>query len=172
MKRREPKPFWDRAWLDHEYSDLGRSATEIAADFGCHENNILYFLSKHRIPRRTISQTRAVKHWGSSGEANPMFGKTGVGNPNWRGGVTPERQSVYVSARWKSVAKQVRRRDGGICQRCGESGEHLHHLASFAIESGRYDPDNLVLLCRACHRFVHSRRNKNGEFLRREGTEC
>jgi len=29
----------------------------------------------------------------------------------------------------------------------------------------RTDPNNLVLLCEVCHNFVHSKLNKNREFL-------
>ena len=42
---------------------------------------------------------------------------------------------------------------------------HVHHIVSFAEEEYRVDPDNLVLLCVKCHRFVHSKKNIEREFI-------
>ena len=94
---REPKPYWDRDWLYTEYVINQRSAADIAIDFDCNENNIMYFLKKHKIETRTMSETRAVKHWGLSGEQNAMYGKRGTEVPSWKGGCTPERQAFYSS---------------------------------------------------------------------------
>ena len=167
----DSKPYWDHDWLYQEYITKQRSAADIASDFECKENNILYFLAKLGIPRRTISEVRAVKYWGLSGEQNGMYGKTGVDNPRWRGGCTPERQALYSSQEWTEAAKTVWRRDSATCQRCKQSGQryegalHIHHIVSFANAALRTDPCNLVLLCDKCHWFVHSKKNTEGEFL-------
>ena len=157
---REPKPFWEKAWLEREYLDAGRSARDIAAPFGLGETAILYWLDKHGIPRRSISEARKLKHWGSSGADNPMFGRTGPRNPNWNGGLTPARQAIYTKARWKTVAGKVRRRDK-TCRLCGE-GEMLeiHHIERFGdAPLLAMDAENLILLCKGCHKRV-SRRSK------------
>jgi predicted HNH restriction endonuclease len=42
---------------------------------------------------------------------------------------------------------------------------HIHHLRSFAFAELRAIPANLVLVCEACHHFVHSRENVDRELL-------
>ena len=101
-----------------------------------------------------------------------MYGRNGADNPNWKGGVTPERQALYSSQEWASVVQQVWQRDQATCQRCGlkagtRGGDsfHIHHIISFAVKDLRLDLDNLVLLCRDCHSWVHSKANTGKEFL-------
>jgi len=166
-----PKPYLDRDWLYQEYVVKQRSAAEIAADFDCKENNILYFLDKHGISKRSISEAREVKHWGLSGEQNGMYGVRGEDNPNWKGGGTPERQALYSSQEWSEAVQVVWKRDRATCQRCKtrardhEGSFHIHHIVSFLDKTLRTEPSNLVLLCDKCHWFIHSRENTEGEFL-------
>lgn len=169
---RSHKPYWDRDWLEQEYLDSQRSTSDIAAQFGVTGENILYFLRKHGIPRRSIAETRIVKHWGLSGPNNPMYGVTGSNHPNWKGGCTPERQALYSSQEWVHLVKAVWRRDNATCQRCkkyaitkGGNRFHIHHKLGFSeYPDSRLDIDNLVLLCQKCHRWVHSKKNTNGEW--------
>ena len=167
---RSPKPYWDKDWLEHEYIVLEKSAETIAQEQGCVEGNILYFLHKFGIPRRNVSGARAVKYWGLKGPDNPMYGRTGTDSPNWKGGTTPERQGFYASQEWAVAVSAVWKRDRATCQRCGRLPEqrgsfHIHHIVSFEVEELRADYDNLCLLCRECHRWIHSKENKDREFL-------
>jgi len=160
---REPKPYWQREWLKREYWDRQRSASEIAGDFGITENAILYWLDKLHVPRRSVSEARAIKHWGAIGEDNPMYGITGPDNPNWKGGVTPERQALYSSIEWRAIEAEARARACGICHRCGAKEPsnakrrfHLHHIEGFQdAPEKRCDLDNLELLCPKCHAAAH-----------------
>jgi len=168
---RVPKLYWEKDWLEHEYCILGKSALDIATEQGCTGNNILYFLQKHEIPRRTVAEARVIKHWGASGPANAMYGRVGRDNPNWRGGVSPERQAFYSSREWASAVILVWQRDEAICQRCGKQAKkhgefHIHHIVSFAAEELRCEPDNLVLLCPSCHHWVHSKANVDNAFIK------
>ena len=162
---REPKPFWERDWLHHEYVDLQRSAAQIAAQFGLGDSAIEYWLKKHGIPARSPSEANCIrpKH-DNRGSRNPMYGKRPA---SWKGGVTPERQSVYASSEWKTAAKTVWRRDRGHCRRCGKrrARMNIHHLITFAVREVRVEIGNLTLLCVDCHRWVHSRKNVRREFL-------
>ncbi len=168
---RAPKLHWDRAWLEREYSEKGRSASEIAAVAGCNENNILFWLQKHSIHRRAISQVRALKHWGLSGAANPMFRKFGRLNPNYVDGRTPERQRQYGRSKGKEFLRAVFARDKDRCVRCGacRAGPrslHAHHIKPWdAAPKLRFDLANAVTLCRGCHRWVHSKKNVAREYL-------
>jgi len=92
------------------------------------------------------------------GERNGMAGRTGRTNPNWRGGVSPERQRLYASGEWKRVAQLVRKRDGNRCVRCdmGAPQLHVHHIKSFAeYPDLRLDLENLTSLCPDCHHAEH-----------------
>jgi hypothetical protein len=166
---RNRKPFWDKDWLDKEYAMKGRTALEIAEEFGIRDTAILYWLNKHGIKSRNVSETRKIKHWGSAGEKNPMWGKRGAQVPSWRGGCTPERQAFYSSLEWPTACVAVWKRDNATCQRCGKKAPqfkmNIHHIVSFSNKKLRAKVSNLVLLCIKCHRFVHSRKNTTKEFI-------
>lgn len=97
----------------------------------------------------------------------------GAVSPMWKGGITPERQAFYSSEEWSDAVKDVWKRDNAICQRCGKKHNqktvrgtfHIHHVVSFKVKELRAKVSNLVLLCYECHKFVHSKKNINDEFL-------
>jgi hypothetical protein len=169
---RKPKPWWDRAWLDDQYTSQGKSAADIAREGGVTENAILFWLKKYGIRSRSMKEIRAAKHWGAVGSDNPMWNKRGELNPMWKGGITPERQAFYLSDEWKAACSTVWKRDKATCRRCGirhadslDLPKHIHHIESFKNVALRADPSNLVLLCEVCHWFVHSKRNVDREYL-------
>jgi HNH endonuclease len=170
---RHRQPFWDKEWLAEAYVVQQRSAQDIATEFGITEAAIFHWLQKHGIPRRSIAESRAIKHWGSVGENNPMFGKRGAASTNWKGGRTPLRQRIYSSMEWHAAEKIVMARDKGTCQRCGRTndGEYarifpIHHIVHYTYLPLTTEPTNLVTLCWKCHRWVHTpARNINQEYL-------
>ena len=104
-----------------------------------------------------------------------MRGRRGDAHHGWRGGLTPERAVLANTDEWKETVKAVWHRADAKCERCGadhravdnrkEDGFHIHHIQPFDVVHLRCEVSNLVLLCRPCHHFVHSKRNKNREFL-------
>lgn len=102
-------------------------------------------------------------------------GKKGASTNNWKGGATPERQGLYDKQAWRDLVKRVWERDNAICQRCKTDYRivnretvkfAIHHIKSFACSKElRLDINNVVLLCFQCHRFVHSTKNINKEFI-------
>jgi 5-methylcytosine-specific restriction endonuclease McrA len=152
--------------LRAEYEDAQKSAADIARENGCSENAILSWLKKHDIPRRTVSQARAIKHWAVCGEQNGMYGRTGNKNPRWKGGVSPERQCVYASSEWARAVVAVWDRDKGICSECGTENTnrrrmYIHHNLGFNEHpEARLDIDNLRLMCARCHSLLHWRIRK------------
>lgn len=95
-------------------------------------------------------------------------------NPRWAGGLTPERQAFYRSPEWKAACVVVWRRADARCECCGldsrlpfakATGFHVHHALTFQVRETRADPDNLVLLCRDCHFWVHGKDNPECYFL-------
>ena len=163
---RNEKEYWKRDWLYREYVELKKSALEIAKPFGITESAILFWLKKLKIPTRAMSEIRKNKKWGSSGDKNPMYGKRGKDVPSWKGGVTAERAKIYSSIEWKNLVKLVYGRDKGKCKRCGNIGKiDIHHIIPFHIKEYRLRLDNLISLCKNCHRWVHSKKNKMKEFI-------
>lgn len=172
---REAQAFRDKDWLMEEYVTKQRSTMEIANEFGVTDGAILFWLRKHNIPRRNVSQARKIKHWGLSGPDNPMWNRRGELNPHWKGGITPERQEFYTSQEWKTACSYVWKRDNATCQRCNMHKEdsadmpfHIHHIISFKKKETRADTINLVLVCEVCHHWIHSNANVNEEFIKKD----
>lgn len=133
--------------------------------------------------RKLSSEARAKI--GAATRARPNFGfmQNGVhylsgappeANPNWKGGLTPERQAFYRSPEWKLACRIVWHRADGCCERCSADYReadrsttrfHVHHIISFQVREFRAAPSNLALLCPACHFFVHGKQNVSREFL-------
>jgi hypothetical protein len=163
--------FRERDYLDREYSIKQRSASDIAKEHGVTENAILFWISKHGIKTRTVSETRAIKHWGANGESNPMFGRCGSANPRWIDGSSPERQKMYARSFWKDLIKLVYSRDGYKCQKCGsphtyKNRLHAHHVKPWAGNvDTRFDLANIITVCQSCHNWIHSKANTRNEFL-------
>lgn len=191
-----------KQWLENEYLTLGKGAPEIAKEIGRNSKRVWEWITDYGIPTRSRGyDTTHLPKDGSSFKGkrhsletrkkqseiaieegrvpyNPevgsyMIGKKGKDHPNWKGGLTPDRQAVYASEEWSESVKAVWKRDKAICQRCGknhnEEGNrgnfHIHHIISFMVKKLRTDVNNLVLLCKDCHKFVHSKNNLNNEFL-------
>lgn len=157
---RRPQAFRDSSWLRSEYVVKQRSAADIAAEFKVGTTAIYFWLQRHGIARRTTSEVRSIKHWGSDGEQNPMFGRYGERNPNWKGGLTPLRQRLYARHEWRSFARRIRKRDK-VCQLCGEGKyTQIHHIERFASAPLLFmDEANVILLCGKCHRRIRGREN-------------
>jgi len=111
--------------------------------------------------------------WGKGND--PYWkGRSGEMHPCFKGGLTPERQSVYSSQEWVDAVKIVWARDSATCQGCGSHHNtakargtfHIHHIVSFQVKELQTEPSNLVLLCKDCHKFVHSKKNTTKKFIK------
>jgi hypothetical protein len=83
---------------------------------------------------------------------------SGEDNVNWTGG---KRQRDYRHVRW---ADSVIRRDKATCQKCGATSVEMqaHHLRSYIDHQElRYDINNGMTLCYACHWKEHGLPLKN-----------
>lgn len=169
---RQRSDLYDKDWLSCQYETEQKSASEIAMLVRCTENNVLYWLKKHGITTRTISQVRSIKYWGLPGERNGMFGVTGPASPTYISGSTPERQKMFSRNVGKAFRAKVLARDGYTCRRClskptGPRSLHVHHLCLCGERRDLwFVVDNGVTLCRQCHLWVHSNRNTDGDWLR------
>lgn len=167
---RKKKLWWNDDWLYDQYIIQKKPAAQIGLEGNVTEAAILYWLKKHGITCRTMSEIRKKKHWGACGSDNPMWNRKGELNPNWKGGASPERQAFYSSREWKKACSTVWKRDNATCQRCllkhsGDIPFHIHHIVSFTNKKLRANIMNLILVCEICHHFIHSRKNINNEYL-------
>lgn len=169
---RDPKSVW--SWLrDLDIPTRGRGKT------GNHKYvKTPAFKGKHHSDevRERLRQARLLDGhvpYLKNG-VHHLKGKKGADTPNWRGGVTPQRQSFYASPEWKEAVKAIWHRDDATCQRCGLRHNevkdrtvrfHIHHIVSFQVKRLRAEPSNLVLLCMPCHLWVHSSENTEREFI-------
>ncbi len=99
------------------------------------------------------------------------YNTKGSNNPNWKGGISAERQSFYSSISWANIIKIIWVRDKHTCQRCGKTRKSgidfaIHHIVSFKNIELRAEPSNLILLCKECHHWIHSNNNKNKQFIK------
>lgn len=54
----------------------------------------------------------------------------------------------------KAVRAAVVARDKGCCRSCGCLGREAHHILPRS-RGGKWTTDNILLLCRRCHRSIH-----------------
>ena len=102
------------------------------------------------------------------GQSVPWAGKrrpelSGKNHPNWKGGISEYYRNNRNVSEWLKKAKLIRKRDKFICQHCGERGWDVHHIIPRRLTHND-DADNLITLCRLCHRLIESH-TKFVEFL-------
>ena len=164
----------NKSWLETKYLDEKMSTGEIASLLDCNDTIVSHWMNKHGIKSRTLSEARQIKHWGNSGENNPMYGVRGSDHPGFKGGLTPVRQKLYASEEWKKIVSYIWKRDNASCRRCNKiklsntDKYDIHHIISFQEEMYRCDTKNLVLLCKKCHRWVHGKENVKDFLLGKE----
>jgi len=80
-------------------------------------------------------------------------------NPLWQGGSAYSEYPIEFNAK---LRLKIRRRDGFCCQKCGreQRGLDVHHIDNNKQNSNE---DNLISLCRSCHRKAHWQMLKNLE---------
>jgi len=73
---------------------------------------------------------------------------------NWQGGKSFE---IYPVDWNKTLKRSIRERDHYVCQLCsepqGDEALSVHHIDKIKENC---NPDNLISLCRKCHRYVHT----------------
>ena len=71
--------------------------------------------------------------------------------------------AFYSSGAWQSCRENYAKSKAWTCERCGEPGEQVHHKqrltpANMHNASITLDWSNLELLCEACHKAEHKKR--------------
>jgi hypothetical protein len=79
---------------------------------------------------------------------------TGELNPNYQ---AKGKDTPYAPGWGRLHKRLIRERDGNCCTSCGKSGRLDIHHKDFSKDN--HHPDNLVSLCRSCHKTAHYNTN-------------
>lgn len=90
-------------------------------------------------------------------KGKPYFEIRGDRNPNWKGGITGEDQTLRSRIEFKNWSKTVFKINDKKCAKCGSKKDLVaHHKKSFKkYVSLRYDSSNGIIVCRKCHIKIH-----------------
>lgn len=172
--KRDPKRVWE--WLrDYEIPTRSRGAEGNPATCFKTGERSRFFGCKHTPETRRRLKEMAIADGRvpfDPAVGSYMKGRSGPDTPNWKGGITPERQAFYSTPEWKAVIKPVWKRDNATCQRCGKRNKRserfafdIHHIVGFEVRELRAVLSNLVLLCEECYYWVHSNDNTERVFV-------
>lgn len=92
---------------------------------------------------------------------------------NWKGGKSDETKIIRHSIEYNIWRKSVYSRDNWTCQHCKVKQKFpvAHHIKTFAeYPELRFDVDNGLTLCRACHKKVHAEIGYTTRFISRQLT--
>jgi hypothetical protein len=93
--------------------------------------------------------------------------RRGAGNPNWKGGITPENDRIRHSPEYIAWRKAVFERDRYTCVSCGQVGGTLHadHIKPFCAHPRlRTTLSNGRTLCVRCHEKTPTYKRKASSF--------
>jgi len=81
------------------------------------------------------------------------------------------KKQVYDTKKWKKVRDSIRKKCNFLCQNCLKKGiisegVEVHHIkwlndSNINDDSIVYGDENLTLLCKECHFFIHKPKQKN-----------
>ena len=135
------------SWLEERYVRNERTIREIAEldSVKASASSVKRALEAFHIETRNSLSIR--------GEQNPMY-RHGEGSHSY-------------GADWRRIAGQIRKRDGYECQECGKTQKeslklfdrkldvhHIEPLSDFKSHEQANDPENLMTVCRSCHRKI------------------
>ena len=176
--------YKDREWLQSHYHERKLDQATIARIAGVSEHTIRAWVRKHglqkplgswSIGRKPWNQGRRYRGgWSHSAENRRLFSeqKAGQGNPQWKGGITP--QGILLRRPLSERRQEIYERDAWRCRLCGNHSNELtlHHvLPVWARPDLADDEKNVVSLCRPCHLDVNGRELQYVERFGRELAE-
>lgn len=156
--------YQSREWLHEHYVNNDLTQEQMGALAGVTHHCIRKWIRHHGLQKPLGAGTQGVAPWNKgrrytigpvhTDAHKALFAeqKRGEKNPQWRGGVSRERQMITADvARMRSA---IYARDRYTCRLCGTPGGKLtlHHiLPVWSRPDLARDPDNLATVCRPCH---------------------
>jgi thymidylate synthase (FAD) len=167
-----PALYRDPVWLQREYRRHRRPIGDLAEACGVSYHTIRKWLTRYnltdrergRFPQASVPWNKGQTYRLGPREPSEAWvaanrrSRSGAASNFWRGGGTPERDSI---GRWTTqVAAKVHATNAWTCQLCHERASelHCHHIVPVWADLGRArDIDNLTTLCGDCHRQMSGR---------------
>lgn len=164
--------YQDEQWLRQTYEEY-KSIYKVAESAGCSYRTIHKWMVHYGIQRtgnidRCQSEETKRKISESSMGRKTMLGKKhseetrlamsakkkGIGNPNWKGGITEKIRKFRRTKEYVAWVREVLERAGGKCEECGgtESVEAHHKTSLYVDFSKALDLENGQALCKVCHK--------------------
>jgi transcription elongation factor Elf1 len=107
--------------------------------------------------KKKLSDTKKGKHLSEETKKKISDSRKGENHPNYKGGISlKEFKDAYglEPTEWQKLAQEIRKRDNFTCQLCGKKGAtSVHHIIPRRIKVDN-SPENLITLCRSCHRKI------------------
>src|SRR3990167_2622477 len=138
LKSKGCKPPWQLS----PFTQKGYKRAEVAGE-DAEQRRLVVLLDYNRT--KIVSEETRLK----MSEA-----KRGKKNVGWRGGATSKRQKLYNTLETKEWRRQVYKRDGYTCQKCGaRQNLNAHHIQDVSrYPELCFDVSNGETLCLSCHK--------------------
>ena len=126
------------------------------------KNNIPWNKNKTGYKLNISEETKKIKS-----EWSKKYNKSGAESKFWRGGITNDRGLI---GQWtREVAFDVHKKYNFTCQKCGTSSGtlHAHHIIPVCQDiSKSKDINNLITVCKQCHKDIHLSLETEVEFAK------
>lgn len=139
--------YKDEGWLREQYIEKRRSAHEIGDKCGVSGSAIYWWLDKYGIETRELRDA-----------FQDRYSPEGEDHWNWKGGDSHRGGEGWFSARKEALERASHACENPECDENRDSIGHepdVHHIIPsrvFEDPSDSHHLDNLVVLCRACHK--------------------
>ena len=121
--------------------------------------NNSFYNKKHTDRMKLYLSKRAMDSGKSKGKNNPMFGKSGILSPAWKGGKSKRQMLFYSSPEWEEKRLEIMKTDNFTCLKCNKNGSkihagfNVHHIIPLSVDwEQRLENNNLITLCVSCHK--------------------
>ena len=156
---------WNKGLTKHTSKILKRQGEKHSKIMKGRKGNIVSIkamTNKNKGQKRTkeVREKISNSHKGMKKPWSSKYNSKRVGslNPNWLGGITPEYAARFNKKIWKNIRRLVIQRDNHKCRHCNV---YLRILDVHHKKPWRFTKDdnvnNLITLCRKCHRKEDSR---------------
>jgi len=135
---------------------------DISKGLNIQDNDIIYLYLKYQYSCNKIAQILKISLTTVANRLRKCDIKirsyefySGQNSPQWKGGISSERNQIMSSVEYKQWRIDVYERDDYTCQACSDNKGHnlnAHHILNFSdYKDLRLDVNNGITLCENCH---------------------